>query len=71
MKQKTSHIYLALDHSGGPKNYPVAVGCVRLDNLQEAREIIEDLRKYLQKKGAPFWNKREVKWSNLRIQERS
>jgi hypothetical protein len=63
-------MYFALDHSGGPKQYPVTIGCARIDNVKEAKQIIDDLRDYLKKKGAPFWNKPEIKWINLRIQER-
>lgn len=70
MKIKSSHIYLALDHSGGPTQYPVAVGCVRIDSVEEAKDIIKNLRNYLRRGKFASAERKEIKWSDLKSEQR-
>lgn len=71
-------MYFALDHSGGPKQYPLAVGCARVEDIKERVEdikeiesIIDDLKEYLTKQKAPITIRIEIKWAKLKDDQRA
>jgi len=59
-------VSLALAHSGGPRQYPISIGCVRVDDINEAKWLIDDLREYLRKRNVPLWNRQEIKRVDLK-----
>lgn len=63
-------MYFGLDHSGGPKQYPVTITCVRIENPVELKKIVEDLRTYLRKGKFASAERREIKWIDLKIDQR-